>query len=366
MLKKIDKKRSIVYVATILLSILFFVGAHNLVTGGESVLSSSGTGRYMRGEVKNIISEENEYGDIYTTFTLETKDTVLTAVQVRSDITSENIRRVEVGDDVIVMKTENSSTYYFSEFIRSDGMIVLGVIFCILLVWFGRSKGVNTILSLAFTCISIFYVMIPAVLTGKNIYLWTSITCIYITASTLLLVNGANKKSLAAGIGCIGGVVVSFIVARGIDLFIRMSGYIDEGSIYLSDLPCPIDLKAIIYASVLIGAIGAIMDVSVELSASLDEISRKVGKISLKEIFRSGMNIGRETMGTMSNTLILAYIGGGLSGVLLMVANSSSVLYLFNMETVIFEILQALAGSIGILFCIPLTSFVCGVLFRNE
>ncbi len=366
-MKKVDLKRSIVYIATILLSVIFFISANALVTNGQSVFNTSGGSEYIRGEVKNIISEEtSEYGDIYTSFTLETKDTILTAVQVRSDIASENIRKVEVGDDVIVTKTKNGNTYYFSEFVRSDAMIILGIIFALMLILFGRSKGVNTILSLAFTCICIFYVMIPAVLMGRNIYLWTSITCIYITASTLLLVNGANKKSLAAGIGCIGGVIVSFIIARVTDLFIRMSGYIDDGSIYLSDLPYPIDLKAIIYASVLIGAIGAIMDVAVELSASLSEISEKVGKISLRELFLSGMNIGRETMGTMSNTLILAYIGGGLSGVLLMVANSSSLLFLFNMETVIFEILQALAGSIGILFCIPLTSFVCGMLFKTE
>ncbi len=367
MLKNIDLKKVSVYVMTIILSLCFFLGANRLVTNGQSVFNSSSSGEYVRGEVKNIISEEkNEFGDIYTYFSLDTGDIILTAVQVRSDITTENIRRIEVGDDIIVNKTENGTQYYFSEFIRSDAMIVLGIVFAVLLIVFGRTKGLNTILSLVFTCVSIFYVMIPAVLMGKNIYLWTSITCIYITASTLLLVNGANKKSLAAGIGCMGGVMISFMIAKITDLFIRMSGYIDDGSIYLSDLPYPVDLKAIIYASILIGAIGAIMDVAVELSASLSEISAKVGKISFKELFWSGINIGRETMGTMSNTLILAYIGGGLSGVLLMVANSSSALFLFNMESVIFEILQALAGSIGILFCIPLTSFVCAALYRAE
>lgn len=360
-------KRAVVYIATILFSVMFFVSAHAFVTGGKSVFGSDNGVEYIRGEVKSIISrEKSEYGDVYTSFTLETEDRIISAVQVRSDLASENIRQVQPGDDVIITKSSNSDKYYFSEFVRSDAMIILGIIFAVLLILFGKSKGVNTILSLSFTCICIFYVMIPAALMGRNIYLWTSITCIYITVSTLLLVNGANKKSLAAGIGCIGGVLVAFLIAWGTDLFINMSGYIDEGSIYLSDLPYPVDLKAVIYASVLIGAIGAIMDVAVELSASLSEISAKVGKISLKELYVSGLNIGRETMGTMSNTLILAYIGGGLSGVLLMVANSSSVMFLFNMETVIFEILQALSGSIGILFCIPLTSFACGVLFKSE
>ncbi len=367
MLKNIDAKKSIVYIFTILLSIVFFIGANRFVTGGESVLNTDSDQKYIRGEVSRIISsEENEYGDRYTVFTVETEDAIITATQVTSDIATENIRRVEVGDDIIVMKSFNSSDYYFSEHVRSDGMIILGIIFALLLILFGRSKGVNTILSLAFTCISIFYVMIPAILMGKNVYLWTSITCIYITASTLLLVNGANKKSLAAGIGCIGGVLVAFLLAWGVDVFIKMSGYIDENAVYLATLKHPVDPKSIIYASVLIGAIGAIMDVAVELSASLSEIAAKLRKVSFKELFLSGMNIGRETMGTMSNTLVLAYIGGSLSNVILMVANSSSMLYLFNMESVIFELLQALAGSIGILFCIPLTSMICGVLFKTE
>jgi len=365
--EKPDLKRSIVYLLTILLSVVFIIGSNKLVTGGESVFNTKSDQIYVRGEVRKILSsEENDFGDRYTKFTVETNNSVITATQVTSDIATSNIRKVEVGDDVILMKSLTSNDYYFSEYVRSDAMIIMGIIFALLLVLFGRSKGINTILSLGFTCICIFYVMIPAILMGKNVYLWTSITCIFITAVTLLLVNGANKKSLAAGIGCIGGVLVAFLLAWGVDLFIKMSGYIDENSVYLATLRYPVDPKAIVYASVLIGAIGAIMDVAVELSASLSEIAVKLRKVSFKELFLSGMNIGRETMGTMSNTLILAYIGGSLSNVILMVANSSSMLYLFNMESVIFELLQALAGSIGILFCIPLTSIVCGALFRTE
>ena len=363
------KKSIIIYILTIVFSVVFIVGANKLVTGGEKVLSTSSEQEYFRAEVVEVLSsEEGIYGggDIYIHFLANTPKGRIEAMQISSSYTAESIRPVQKGDKVILMRNSGSETYYFAEYIRFDVMLVFIAIFAICLIIMGRSKGVNTILSLAFTCVSIFYVMIPAILMGKNIYLWTSITCIYITVSTLLLVNGANRKSLAAGIGCIGGVLVAFVLTWVIDSFINMSGHIDEGSIYLASLKYPIDLKAIIYASVLIGAIGAIMDVSVELSASLAEIEKKVSHITFRELFTSGMTIGRETMGTMSNTLVLAYIGGSLSCVLLMVANSSSLLYLFNMETVIFEILQAVVGSIGILFCIPLTSAVCGLLFRSK
>ena len=211
---KYDPKKIIVYILTIILSIVFFLFANQLITSGESVLNRSSDHEYIRGEVKHVISsEKNDYGDIYTTFTITTPSGEKTATQVTSDLASENIRTVKKGDDVIIVRNTGSSQYYFSEYIRSDALIILGIIFALMLIIFGRTKGVNTILSLAFTCICIFYVMIPAVLMGKNIYLWTSITCVYITISTLLLVNGANKKSLAAAVGCIGGVVVAFIIA---------------------------------------------------------------------------------------------------------------------------------------------------------
>ena len=149
----------------------------------------------------------------------------------------------------------------------------------------------------------------------------------------------------------------------------QLTGLTTEDSMYLLFLNSekPIDLRAIIFAAIILGAVGAIMDVSMSLSSSLAEMKEQAGNMSAAQITRSGMVVGRDIMGTMANTLILAYIGSSLSVTLLLAAyNSSTPLLLFNSEMILVELLQAVAGSLGILLTIPLTSLVCGVLYRND
>ena len=128
----------------------------------------------------------------------------------------------------------------------------------------------------------------------------------------------------------------------------------------------PIDLKAIIFGAIVIGAMGAIMDVAMSISSALYEMREKYAATNFTQLFSSGMTIGRDIMGTMANTLVLAYIGGSLSIVLLLITYSSSVLDLLNREMVIVEMLQAIVGSMGILLTLPLTAFVAGILYSKK
>ena len=166
-----------------------------------------------------------------------------------------------------------------------------------------------------------------------------------------------NRKTLAASLGCIGGLTVSGVLTIIMDKVLTLTGYVDEDSIYLSLLSTenPINLNAIIFAGILIGALGAVMDVAMSISSSLWEVRDKSKSLSFGSLFKSGMNIGRDIMGTMANTLILAYIGSSLSIVLLLSAYATSLMYLLNMEMITVEILQALVGSFGILLTLPLT-----------
>jgi uncharacterized membrane protein len=178
-------------------------------------------------------------------------------------------------------------------------------------------------------------------------------------------VIGISKKALTAAIGCIAGVAVTGIITIVMDRALWLTGLVDEHSRYLARLPVetPIDLRAITFAVITVGAMGAIMDVAMSISSALWEVKEKAGRIKFDALFRSGLTIGRDIMGTMANTLILAYIGCSLSVVLLLSVFSGSVLGLFNMEMIVVEILQALAGSFGILLTMPLTAFVCSVVY---
>ena len=164
------------------------------------------------------------------------------------------------------------------------------------------------------------------------------------------------------------GVLVSGVLITFMDKLLKLTGFVSEESLYLLRINTkhPIDLKAIIFAAILIGAIGAIMDVSMSIAASLAEMQEKLEYTPFSMLVKSGIAIGKDIMGTMANTLILAYIGSSLSVVLLLVSYNSSLLELLNKEMIVVEILQALVGSIGILFTMPLTSLVCGYLYSER
>ena len=276
-------------------------------------------------------------------------------------------RQVEENDKILVdsFNQNGQQFFYFGDFIRITPLIWLMVIFCILIIIFSKMQGLKTVVSLGFTCLSVFCVLIPAILNGHNIYLWSILVCVFITVMTLSLISGFNLKSVCAGIGCVCGVLCAGLITLLMDVFLNMTGLIEEQSIYLVQLypDNPINLKAIIFAMIIVGAVGAVMDVSMSISSSLYELRIKSPEIRSAELMKSGFTIGRDMMGTMANTLVLAYIGSSLTSVLLLVAYNSSIEQVVNRELIVAEILQALAGSIGMLLTLPLTSAVCSVFY---
>lgn len=384
-IKSLINKKTLVYISTVIISILLLVIGNKITTKNLKLLSGAEGVTAEKARVVKIISikpveydlggESPEKGKDITfkaeVLTGELKGTEIEALQSIDPFTGASLKEVEAGDKVILYKLENEGSDYdwvLGEYLRTDALMILGITFLVFLVIFGRFKGFNTIVSLAFTCIAIFAVFIPAVLQGFNIYFWSIITCTFIIAMSFLIIYGANKKSLSAGIGCFVGILVSGVLTLVMDKILKLTGLVSEESLYVIRVnpTHPIDLKAIIFAAILIGAIGAIMDVSMSIAAALAEFKEKLEYTPMSLLVKSGMAIGRDIMGTMANTLILAYIGSSLSVVLLLVSYNSSLLELLNKEMIVVEILQSLVGSIGILVTIPVTSLVCASFFSER
>lgn len=376
------KKERIVLAVALIVSILYIFIGNKMAMKNNKFFEDNTKLDYPKAEVTRILERtetplnieglENQYN---TDITFEAqitsgehKDELVIAVQNISTYVTGTVDEVKAGDKVLLFNEttyDNESKWYFVEYSRTSAIIVLGVLFFGLILIFGKTKGVKTIISLVITCLSIFLVFIPAVLGGQNIYFWTILTCAVITFSTVMIVYGYSKKTLATALGCIGGVLVAGLLTLIMNGALKLTGFVDEDAIYLNQLNASIDLKAIIFGGILIGALGAIMDVSIDIASSLSEVSAKLEKPDFKTIIKSGFNIGKDIMGTMTNTLILAYIGSSLSVVLLLTASNNSFAYLFNLEMIVVEILQALVGSIGILTTIPLTSVVCAGLYKH-
>ncbi|MCL1842498.1 MAG: YibE/F family protein [Defluviitaleaceae bacterium] len=277
-------------------------------------------------------------------------------------------KEVEAGDRVILFHDDYFDDFFFANYVRINTIAVLGVIFLVLVIIFARKKGFNAIVSLGFTCLAIFLVFIPSILGGRNIYLATIIICAYAIVSTLLLVIGPGKKAWAAMLGCLGGVLLAGVMMLFTDRVLNLTGIFDEETQHIIFLftENPINLRAIIFAGVILGAVGAIMDVAMSIASSLWELRLAGGVTDFAGIVKSGISIGKDILGTMLNTLILAYIGSSLSLILLLSAHSPSLVDLINDEMIIVEFIRALVGSFGMLLAIPLTAAVCGWLYAQE
>jgi uncharacterized membrane protein len=211
-------------------------------------------------------------------------------------------------------------------------------------------------------------VFVPSVLAGSNVYLMTALTCIFSIVTTLLITNGATAKSFTTILGCTFGVTMAAILAVYFDKSLKLTGLLDEHSIYLKTMGngVEVDLRALIFAMIVIGAMGAVMDVAMDISSSLNELHVNAPHMKFLDLFKSGMTIGRDVMGTMANTLVLAYIGSSLCSILIYITYSSSLFELMNRENIVVELLQALIGSMAILLTIPLTTLVCCFMYTGR
>lgn len=372
-------KQTVYQIITVFVSALLILFAYLYVGDGGSIFKGTMEGETVRCKVIRVndvrvdnVSGESEFVTVLFKAQAQNGELRGKTIDVIQEIDKSYVfcpKQVEQGDDILVEGyTQNGERqFYFGDYVRITPLIWLLIVFCALIIVFSRMQGLKTVISLALTCLSVFVVLIPAILNGHNIYFWSIAVCVYMTVMTLCIVSGFTIKTLCAGIGCICGVICSGLIVLIMDKFLNMTGMLEEESMYLLQLypDNPINLKAIIFAMIIVGAVGAVMDVAMSISSSLYELRIKSPAISSKELMKSGFTIGRDMMGTMANTLVLAYIGSSLTCVLLLVSYNANIGQVINKEIIVAEILQALAGSLGILLTLPLTSAVCSVIYKE-
>ena len=369
----------ITYLITVFVSLLLLLIGHQIAVVNLPNFHED-TNEVVRARVLRIV-DQNEPGNDFEEFipfqirriTFEARVTrgerrgqIITATQGLGGFHGVIAREVSRNDSILLVNMHD--TWFFTGYLRTNRLLVLGMLFTLCVLFFGGKKGFNTLLSLTLTLGAIFAVFIPSILSGKNIYLMAILVCLYTTFMTLLIVIGFNKKAFTAGVGCICGLAVTGLLTIIMDRVLFLTGVVDEHSRLLLTLPVenPINLRAIIFAGIIIGAMGAIMDVSISISSALWELKKEAKRVNFKSMFHSGLTIGRDIFGTMANTLILAYLGTSLSLVLILSVYSNSLLALLNSEMIVVEILKGLAGIFGILLAMPLTAMICSVSYTDK
>lgn len=278
---------------------------------------------------------------------------------------------VEKGDGVIIaLQTEEGEIKeaYIADYLREPPIYVLTGLFVLALLAIGRRRGAKAFCSLLFTMYMIWQILLPGFLRGYNPILLTICISAVATMVTLFIVGGLTYKSLAAMLGTIGGVLIAGLTALLVGKAAHLTGFGSEEAAMLLYIPqnVKLDIQGLLFAGIIIGALGAVMDISISVASAVEEVKKANPALSTSALIESGMNVGRDIMGTMSNTLILAYTGSSVPLLLIFMAYQESLLKMLNLDMIATEIVRALAGSLGMVLVVPLTAVIAGLFFGGK
>ena len=278
---------------------------------------------------------------------------------------------VKKGDKVVVEVEdygEGNVTVNISDYLRQDYILYLSIIFTALLIIIGRGKGVKAVISLSLTVFAVIKILLPSMLKGIDPVPISILISIIITIITIFLVGGINKKSFAAIIGTTSGVIIAGLISYYVGMKVQLTGLSSEEASMLMYIPQNIqfDFKNILFSGIILGSLGAVMDVGMSIASSIDEIYNANNSLTTKELFSSGMNVGKDIMGTMTNTLILAYTGSSIPLLLLFMAYETSIIKILNLDIIATEIIRSISGSIGLVLTIPITALAASFLIKRN
>lgn len=254
--------------------------------------------------------------------------------------------------------------FFIADLKRDNTLIFIAGAFFILLVLIGGKKGAASLISIAATVALMFFVLMPLILHGFCPIASAVFTAILSSAITIYLVGGFNSKSSAAILGTVLSLIIAAGLSMGVIYYARLTGFAGEENMFLYSAHPNLNFTGILSASMIIAALGALMDTAVSIASTINEIYETDKTLSVKKLFVSGMNVGRDIIGTMSNTLILVYLGSSLSLVLL--SSNIDLQKFFNLNQVATEISSALIGSIAILACVPLTAIIAAFMIKKQ
>lgn len=277
----------------------------------------------------------------------------------------------KAGDKLLIRATEDNGkieTVKIQEKVRDTQVYLIVGLFVTLLLIIGGIKGLKTLVSLVIAVAMIFFGYIPLIIKGVSPILASLGISIPVVIITLIIISGKNIKTFVAIIGTSLGVIISGILAFIFGNFAHLTGLADDSSISLAYIPQfrNLDYKGILFGTILIGAIGAIMDVAISIASALYEINDLDKNISKKNMIISGMNIGKDMMGSMSNTLILAYVGTTLHLIILFIVYKIRFTEIINLDSIATEIIRAMAGSIGLIITIPVTVVIGTAIYKKK
>lgn len=273
------------------------------------------------------------------------------------------------GRKVVLWVEKNSKGEFVAAYIlsyyREGYLLSLALIFVLLVIVFGRTVGARSLISLVIVFGSIIFVLFPLTLHGWNPLLPTILILVVVSIITFILIAGFTRKAFAAILGTLAGLLMSLVVSVVYAKLMHLTGLATTEAKMLRYLNPSVKFSSLLLSSFLIGALGAVMDVCISIASGIREIKMANPSFGFRELLSSGLRIGRDILGTMTNTLVLAYTGSLMPLTLVYMGLNVGLFRSFNFEVAAVEITRALVGSLAMLFAIPLTAFF-SAFFEND
>ena len=262
----------------------------------------------------------------------------------------------KVGARIIVIVNKSGTNTGFTVYSQDRTMAIYGfaLIFAAVVCAIGGKKGVYAILSLVFAFACIIGIMFPMMYRGISPIVLTIIVAVLTTIVTLGLLGGYSSKTVSAILGTAIGVVIAAGITGYNVSDIEALNYVGQNT--------KIKIGELLFAGIIISALGAVMDVGMSIASTIQEIYETDKTLSMKRLFVSGINVGRDMMGTMTNTLIFAYVGGAMTTLVINYAYDLSYRQLANSYVIGIEIMQGLSGSLGVVLTVPITALIASFL----
>lgn len=274
------------------------------------------------------------------------------------------------GDRAQVVVSYNADEILMVTMIDHDRIpmeLVMGAIFILFLILFAGRTGVRAVLSFFLTVLAIWKLLVPLYLKGYN-PIWTGLVfTLLLSVLIIALVYGFDRRCISAVSGTFLGILVTCLLGSLFtDLFQIHGAVMSSSESLLYAGYQDLNLTRIFMASIFIGASGALMDLSVDITSAVHEVVEKRPDIGWKEAVRSGMNVGRSAMGTMTTTLLLAYSGGYIALLMVFMAQGTPLVNILNYKHVAAEMVHTVIGSFGLVTVAPFTALCAGVLLSQK
>ena len=276
----------------------------------------------------------------------------------------------EIGDKALVVISNDGASItnvIMIDHYRISWELVMAAMFVVFLVLFAGKIGLRAIFSFVLTVLAIWKLLVPLYLKGFNpIWIGLAVTLL-LTTTIIALVYGFDRRCAAAVSGSFLGILVTAVLGIAFTDLFKIHGAVmaySESLLYagFQDL----NLTQIFMASIFLGSSGAVMDLSVDITSAVHEVVEKKPDIKPWEAVKSGMNVGRAAMGTMTTTLLLAYSGGYIALLMVFMAQGTPIEHILNYKYVAAEIIHTVIGSFGLVSVAPFTALCAGLMLTKK